>query len=174
MQLVLEIAWGIRFAVEEECGWFVYHGACRCEDVRGAGKRCVQGRRVDEGLEYRTRLPFRQRAVELADPVIAAADQRLDLAGPRVYCHQCYLRPGNCLCTLFRTAADQLVHLLHPGAHGLGCVPLQVHVQRGIHAVGIRLEVVLLELILQGVVHQIHEVRRIRRLRSAPRNHHRF
>ena len=64
------------------------------EDPRAALDRGIQRGGVDERLEDGARLPLGQHVVQLADPVIAAADQRLDLAGVRIERDQRHLRLG--------------------------------------------------------------------------------
>ena len=62
--------------------------------------------------------------------------------------------------------ANLLVHVLHPDADGFPRRALQVHIQRGVDAEGVGLEVRVLDPGLQLVVHQVDEVRRLHRLRG--------
>ena len=98
--------------------------------------------------------------VELADAVVAAADQRLDFAGVRVDGDQRHLRRGRRLSFEAALLLDLLVDARHAEPHGFHRGALQAHIERGVDAERVGLEIGVLEHVLQLVVHQVDEIRR--------------
>ena len=52
-----------------------------------------------------------------------------------------------------------LVHQLHARVHRLGGGALEVRVERGVHAIGMIVQLAFAELVGELVLHQVHEVR---------------
>src|SRR5882757_10584624 len=92
----------------------------RRDDRLHAINGIVERRGIDEGLEYRTWLAMRERVIELALSIIAAADDRLNLSRPRVK------RDQGDLCLGDRLGTSLLGKLLTPLVVFLG--QQQVHI----------------------------------------------
>ncbi len=155
----------VGFFVEPERGRLIHDHRSRCDHRAGVGiqSRAQRGG-VDERLERRARLPFRDRVIELADAVAAPADQRLHFAGLRIQTYQRNLRERHLVgAVLLRPALPLLIGFLDAGAHRRHSVALQIHVERGEDAERRRLKIPILKLALQGVIHQVDEVGRIGR-----------
>ena len=160
---LVEIIGLVSLVVEHERRRLVDHLAHRRQNRPAARDRRPQGRRVHERFERRARLPHCQRAVQLAEAVRASPHQRPHLAGVRIHRHQRHLRFGILLPPLRQLRVD----FLHPDAHRLHRLALQLHVQRRVDAVLRRLKIDFREALPQFVVDQVHEVRRVGRLDAA-------
>src|SRR5207245_7742950 len=130
-------------AVELKRCRLVVDSCSRGDDGLHAINGIVESRGVHKWFEYRAWLATRQRMIELALPVVASANDRFDLAGPRIKRDQRDLRlRDSVVAALLGLVAFPLlvflrqehVHILHPyidSGHGYA---LQSGVERRIHA----------------------------------------
>jgi hypothetical protein len=99
-----------------------------------AVERGVVGGGVDEGLEDGAGGALGDGVVELRDAVVAAADEREDLAGVGVERDERDLRIGDVGVALLVQFADELVDVLHADVDGFGGGALQFGIERGVDA----------------------------------------
>ena len=99
--------------------------------------------------------------VQLAEPVVAAADQRLDLARVRIEHHHGHLRlRGAALLFVQRVAGLELaVHVFQADRHGLRRRADEIAIQRGVNAETLREQFFLGEAVQQVVLHHVHKIR---------------
>ena len=122
--------------------WVVVELGERGEDTAVAEGRAVErgvvGGGVDEGLEDGAGGAFGDGVVELRDAVVAAADQREDLAGVGVDGDERDLRIGDGAGLLafgrLVLLADDVVDVVHADLDGLGGGALQIGIERGVDA----------------------------------------
>ena len=122
----------------------------------------VIGRGVDEGFEDGAGGALGDGVIELRDAIVAAADQREDLAGVRVDGDERDLRIGDgagffALGGLVQLA-DELVYVLHADLDGLGGGALQFGVERGVDAEALVGEVLIADALDELIVDEIDEV----------------
>ena len=125
-----------------------------------AGKRGVEGRGVDKGLEDRACRPMGYGVVELGDAVIAAADQRQYLAGMWVESYQRDLWSGDGLGVLGSRATPfhQLIDRLHAFSDGFIGDLLQIGIERAVDAKALRGVLRLAVAADKLIVHDVDEV----------------
>ncbi len=130
---------------------------------------------VNKGLEDRSRGTLGDRVVQLADAIVAPANQCQHLAGMGIECDERHLRHGPVLHRGLDLGVLSLPNLGLPGAHlddlrvhqlhafidGFGSGALQVGIDGGVNPQRLLVEVVLAELIGELVLHQVDEIRSI-------------
>ena len=117
--------------------------------------------------------------IELALPVIAPANDRLDLSSPRVQRDQRHLRLRNRLVTsllglvalpLVVLLRQEQVHILHPRIDGGGRGTLQNGIKRRIDAEILAQQFVLGILVQKVVFHHVDEIGRFTPRNRGPDN----
>ena len=106
---------------------------------------------------------MRERVVELALAVIAAADEGADFAGVRVHHHHRHLDRGRGLALLFPEGValgEQFVDILHANLHGLGGGALQAGIERRVDAIALIVKIALGKPFEQMVLHHVDKVGR--------------
>ena len=159
----------IFLAVKLECRWLVVDCRGGRDDGLHAVNSVIQCRRINKRFEHRSRLAMRQRMIQLALPVIAPANDRLDFSGPRVQ------RDQRDLCLRDRLATSLLgliapplvvffcqeqIHILHPRIDSGGRCTLQSGIERRVNTEILAQQFVLGVFVEQVVFHHVDEVGR--------------
>src|SRR3984957_19872936 len=155
-------------AVEFEGGRLVVDGGGRRDDGLHVVDGVVERGGVDEWLENRSGLAMRERVIELALAVVAAADDGFDFAGTRVERDERGLDMGNrFVASLFRSflfppvvfLGEQLVYVFRAFFDRVLRDALQRWIKRGVYAEIFGGELLLGIFIEQVVLHHVDKVR---------------
>ena len=153
----------VGLVVEPERGRFVLHRGCGSKHHRALLSRPVIIAAVyTKGLNDDPGWRFGKSVIQLAGAVIPAADQGLDFPGLRIQHDHGHLRLRHFIGAIFLGPPLPLrIGFLNADPHRLHRIALQIHIQRRIHAIRPVLEIAILKLGLQRVVHHVDEVRRV-------------
>lgn len=154
VELLAEIVGRVFAVVIEERSRFVDDLGDGRDDGFASLEGGIEGGGVDEGLEGGAGLAAGEGAVELAGGVAATAHEGLDFGGVRIEANERDLGLGVFAAHLRQKRVD----LLDADADGLDGVALEFHVEGGVNAVGVGLEVEVGEVFLEFVVGEVDEV----------------
>src|SRR5690348_4559328 len=150
-------------AFEFERGGLIHDGAHRSDCGLDTLQNIVKGCGVDEGLENGAGLTPGGDVVELAFPIVAAADRRKDVSGMRIdgkhgdlgLSRMAFLFPLRIL------AGEQLIHVADSQRHRLNGGALELRIKRGVHAETLGEQLRFGEAVEEMIFDHIHEIRRV-------------
>src|SRR5580693_2512 len=150
-------------AVEFKGSGHIVYRADRSYDGLNAENSVVERGRVHEWLEHRAGLAARERVIELALTVIAAADEGTNFAGLRIHGHQSHLHLRHRFAFLFPEGialGEALIHALDRDLNRVGGSPLQLRIESRVDPVALRFQIRFREFFQEMIFHHVHEVGR--------------